>query len=383
MPDLEDRVRGLLDERARDLTMESELPARVRAQARRRRAFAGGAAALGALGLVVALVFAVGTARSHRSGPATDVPTPSVSPVQPTPTPTPTAVDGPYPDTFVGITTEGDLVLTSAGDGSEIVVATAEELSGGRPFDSADIALAPDRSSVWVALHLRGRDSALGSVGELLRVPLDGGTPQPVIQGYRPAVSPDGQKLAFAGCDADGCGMTLVVQDIDGGNRRVLDVSPFSDTWMGESMWLDDGRLAFTLWFPGDSLPSIRVIDPWTEDRQLVDVPELGPSRAGAAWEPIGIDPATGGLILNTYCCGSAAGDEIEERAIIVVDPDTGETTRTLHDGMLLGVKTVDRSGRYLLVHRWTDGGEDLGIFVVEDDGSLRHVADGYSIVAW
>ena len=145
--------------------------------------------------------------------------------------------------------------------------------------------------------------------------------------------------------------------------------------------WLADGRLAYSLWPPGDSNPEVRVIDPLTENRPLEDVPAIGPDTFEAGWTPLGAyaDPQL--LVVASYCCTTAAGDEIERERVLVVDPVSGQARGTLYEGD--GLEALDRSGRFLLIVRFDEGGADLGTWALEDDGSLRRIGEGFDQLAW
>jgi hypothetical protein len=282
---------------------------------------------------------------------------------------------GSYPSAFVGVTEDRDVVLASAADGSVVtVLATAEELGGNNL--NLDLELAPDGTVVYVGARRSDSEASL------YRVFVDGHDPVRIAEGYAAAVTDEHGLIAYAGCDEDGCGTTLVVASLENlDERTVLDVAPTIEARLSRIEWLADGRLAYSLWNPGDSNPQVRVIDPLTEKRPLEDVPAVGPDSFLAGWTPLGayVDPQL--LVVASYCCTGAAGDEIERERVLVVDPVSGQSHGTLYEGA--GLEAIDRSGRFLLIIRFDQGGADLGTWVLEADGSLRRIGEGYDQVAW
>jgi hypothetical protein len=287
---------------------------------------------------------------------------------EPVGSPRPVAV---YPDTFVGITNDGDLVLASVADGSVIRMLLDRD-----PFDLElrSSAFSPDASSVYVT------EGAQTNTPRILSVPLDGGEPVVVARGFAPAISEDG-RLAFSACGQDGCGTELEVE-LPGGAKRRIDVSRFVEEGVGSIAWLPDGRLVVSIFYPGDSGPDLRVVDPASPPDHLLDLPAIGRSRVGDAWFVLGYHAPSGGVAVQYYCCSSYGADPIEVQRVISVDPDTGAYGPPLVEDAPFGV-TLDRTGRFFLLLQRSEDGTVEGLSLLEQDGRLRRIAGGYIAVAW
>ena len=110
MTDLEDRVKALLDKRARDFPADPVMPRRVMTRSRRRRALAGAGAGLGALAAIVLGVAAL-RAFVPPDEAANPTPSPSISP-------SPTVVQQPWPGIWPHATREeGEAAQTAADAG--------------------------------------------------------------------------------------------------------------------------------------------------------------------------------------------------------------------------------------------------------------------------
>lgn len=276
-----------------------------------------------------------------------------------------------FPDTFVGITNDGDLVLASVADGSVIRMLLDRERFD---LELRSSAFAPDGSSVYVT------ERAGSNTPRILRVPLDGGDAVFVARGFAPAVSADG-RIAFSACGEDGCGTELEVE-LPGGTRTRIDVSRFVEEGVGAIAWLPDGRLAVSILYPGDTGPDVRVVDPASPPDHLLDLPTFGRERVGDSWFVLGYHAATGDVAVHYYCCSSYADDPIEVQQVLSIDPDTGEYGPPLVADTGFGA-TLDRTGRFFLLPRHSEDGTGTGLFLVEEDGGLRQIGTGYDQVAW
>lgn len=98
----------------------------------------------------------------------------------------PTSPSGahPRPATLVAVTTAGAVEVLDPTSGKLI-----RTLASGATGDA--IALTPDGRTVYY-------QAMSGCFGQVMRVPVSGGTPSPVVAGSLPAISPDGRLLAYA-----------------------------------------------------------------------------------------------------------------------------------------------------------------------------------------
>ena len=116
-----------------------------------------------------------------------------------------------------------------------------------------------------------GRAIAAVRDGELLRVPMEGGDPVPIVRGSNGVWSPDGRRFAFV-ADA-GQGARVFVGDADGQQaKEVKDAIPGNF----EIQWLADGRL---VWQAGDP-------EHWIQNYYLLDLADG--QRAFLLKKPIG-----------------------------------------------------------------------------------------------
>ena len=194
MRDTEERLRVLLNDKAQDMITDAQMPARVARRARGRRLATAGVGALAAVAGVVAIVLAIDAVDARPAPPVAS----------------PTVVDPPavYPSAFVGVTEDRDVVLASTTDGSVVtVLATAAELGGSNL--NLDLELAPDGSIAYVGARRSDAEASL------YRLFADGHDPVRIAEGYAPAVTEEHGLIAYAGCDADGCGTTLVVASLE------------------------------------------------------------------------------------------------------------------------------------------------------------------------
>jgi hypothetical protein len=140
---------------------------------------------------------------------------------------TPAKAAGPStakPPAIVAVTKAGALVVLDSANGS--VVQTL--VPGGVLGD--EISVAPDGSTVYYAVHS-------GCLGQVLSIPLAGGSPTVIGKGTLPAISPDGSRLALVngpdmtpGClpsSSDvGQKYTMVIRTLSTGTQAVYPMLP-------------------------------------------------------------------------------------------------------------------------------------------------------------
>jgi len=290
------------------------------------------------------------------------------------------APNGPRPADIAAVK-GGSVVMLDGKDGHELrtLANHAEATTGGFPYLQG-VALSPDRSQVFYALA--------GDCGPstIYGVPADGHAPTAAVgNGVSPAVSPDGQKLAYAVAvtaaaaaplppgpasaappvegDPGGdrhCQNAVVVRDLKTGAERTWrypDTAEYAtplyhDAVITEIDWAPDStRLAYTLSYEGDS---ISVLDTET-DADLghtteVVIPGGGGNSSHPAWQA-----GTGLLgVFNTRfeCCFDDNYNG-PPRALLV-DVDRRLATPLLPAGRRVTALDFDASGAHLL---FVDGG--------------------------
>jgi len=297
---------------------------------------------------------------------------PVVSTASESPPPSPHPGVG-YPDTFVGLTNGGDLVVARLSDGT--VVRTL--LEGGADAGGLDLTLGPGAIDAS-GEHVYVTDWS-GKNPRILRVATDGSQVLEAATGSSPTIGPDG-RFAYAGCGVEQCGTDLMVE-LQGEMVR-LEVSASGEERVGALTWLPDGRIAFSIAYLGDSNADVRILDPDAPPRYLLDLEPIGPANAESGWTAIGWHRGTESLAVDSYCCTGYAGDPIEDEAVLPVDPDTGEAGPSIVDGA--GVRVaLDRTGRWFLLIRVSPDGLGRELLVLERNGDRRPIGDGFRWVAW
>lgn len=254
----------------------------------------------------------------------------------------------------------GSVVMLDGKDGRVVrTLATHDEATtGGFPYLQG-VALAPDRRDVFYSLA--------GDCGPatIFRVAADGhGTPESMLTGVSPAVSPDGRKIAYAvptpGVESGGlterhCQNSVVVRDLKTGAERTwrypdtpdFDSPLYRDAVISEIDWAPDStRLAYTLSYEGDSV-SVLDTDADTDLGQTeeVVVPGGGGNSSHPAWQ------ATSGLLglFNTRfeCCFD--DNYTGPPRALLLDVDKRLPMPLLPAGRRVTVLDFDGSGAHLL----------------------------------
>jgi hypothetical protein len=142
-------------------------------------------------------------------GPPAEPPDPDAADrPDPAPTPTAGAVIG-HGDVVVASTTEGRVILLDLATGEELGDVDAH---GGEAYPR--LSVAPGGDTVFHDRHITG------SLQEVWASPLDGSEPSKVAEGRVPAVSPDGQRLAYVALSVDFDEATVVVRDLNTGDEQ-------------------------------------------------------------------------------------------------------------------------------------------------------------------
>lgn len=270
--------------------------------------------------------------------------------------------NGPRP-TDVAAISGGSIVMLDARDGHTLrTLAThIEATTGGFPYLQG-VSVTPDRSEVFYSL--------VGDcdVATIFRVPADGhGKPDSILTGVSPAVSPDGQKLAYAvaapgGSDpaARHCQNAVVVRDLKTGAERTwrypdtpdYDSALYQDAVISEIDWAPDStRLAYTLSYEGDSVSVLDTeVDADLGQTDEVVIPSGGGNSSHPAWQ------AGSGLlgVFNTRfeCCFD--DNYTGPPRALLVDVDKRLPTPLLPAGRRVTALDFDASGAHLL---FVDGG--------------------------
>jgi len=261
------------------------------------------------------------------------------------------------------VATEGDavVVLDSATGQTKRVLAPRPEAVAGGAVALQGLALSPDRRTVYYAVN-----GECGHSG-LYRVPFDGHAPaERIADGISPAVSPDGEKLAYAAPappTADGrahCPNVVIVRDLRTGTERSWRYpdddehhSPlYQEGSITEMAWAPDSiRLAYTLAYEGDS---VSILDT-AQHKDLAETTEVvvpggGGDSRHPAWQ------ASSGrlaVVNSAFACCYDDNYTGPPKALLV-DPDKRLATNLLPAGRRPDALDFDATGEHLL---FVDGG--------------------------
>ena len=269
------------------------------------------------------------------------------------------AADTPRPADIAAVV-GGSVVMLDSRDGHTLrTLAThPEATTGGFPYLQG-VSLTPDRSQVLYSL------AGDCSAATIYQVPADAHSAAVAIaSGVSPAVSPDGQKLAYAVAnpshDERQCQNAVVVRDLRTGAERTwrypdtpdYATSLYQDAVISEIDWApDSNRLAYTLSYEGDSV-SVLNTDTAADLGQTAEVviPDGGGNSSHPAWQP-----ASGLLgVFNTRfeCCFD--DNYTGPPRALLVDVDRRLATPLLPPGRRVTTLDFDASGAHLL---FVDGG--------------------------
>jgi hypothetical protein len=365
MRDVENEIRELLRERSREIEFDPTLPSAVVQRSGRRRVVVAAAAGLGvaALGL--------GAIAGLRALPAQHVPTPPAESPAPDP--------GGMPSGFVGLR-DGELVLAST-ETSEVLRVLADHSVLGTDAADADLdtlpvrpAVTSDRSAVYFSTFRPGVEGR-----RLARVPLEGGEVEDLGWGADPAISLDGDRIAYRSCTENGCGRALVVLDLLTGEETRAEPGD-GDVQVGNAVWLPDGRLVVQLTPPGDSPYEYHAIDPARPPDDLLDAPSVPTPRNAVRWDLDGYHAPTGGFIVGQQNIEGRVGGVLQlgdQLRHVSVDTETGDVLATVARGSWSRITPV-ASGQHLLLV------DSRGrVYVAIDGGEPQLIAEGFADAAW
>jgi hypothetical protein len=371
--DLSDRLRHLVD-RAQPVGLD-EVTHRRPARGHRPLVVAlAGVAVLALVAGAIALLRVDGddTAPVTTAPPATSTTTTTTVPT----TTTTTVLASPRPTEFVGITTDGRLVLVDVATGAEVgelarmgdPTAPHDPADGPGPnvIQSVEVVPGDPNQAVYV-------DCCEPAVGIVYAVGLDG---SPTTIEVRDVTGVDGSiafgaDVAYLGADTH----VLAVGDIQG--VRLIDpagpptadsdVLPWPNDEAGHRLaWIETGapRLVYEAGDGDVGQLELRDGGQWST---------LSPPEGRRWTHPVGVGEH---LVVAEQCCGSYEG-EYEEAVGRVLDPETGEVLSSFeYDDVVVDQDAVD--GVLLVTYR--DGR------VVRLDpatGEQAELANGFTAASW
>lgn len=226
----------------------------------------------------------------------TKTPAPTPTPTKtPTPTPTATPIPSPTP-TPEPIEPSGQIVFTSNRDGNYeiyrmnangtgVMRLTRDAPGDGAPIDTQPAISADGRTVAWAS----GRDVPSGSGTDIWLMDASGANQRRLTNTTKnergPALSPDGQRIAYLVYDSNGRSEGIVVSALNGGNAVIVSAGLFT---FGRPSWSPDGkRLVFTALSSPDRIFQLFVVN--ADGSGLYELPN---GRAAGemfpAWSPDG-----------------------------------------------------------------------------------------------
>lgn len=216
-----------------------------------------------------------------------------------------------------------------------------------------------------------------------------GGAPEEIVRGRLPAVTNDGDLLAYAdggSCVAGGDAGALVVRQLDTGREQRWTLLP--DIAVSTLSWSHDGdRIALGLVWP-DGRPEVRVLD-LREHDSVGEAPVLSPATPATTWRLPAFRGAYGTLAVVESPTDTATPWAPQPSRIISIDPGTGEVLASLvRRERSIATLDVDGSGRHLLwveIEPKVDGvrGQQDFLYRWEGEDPVAIGDEGFGSAAW
>jgi eukaryotic-like serine/threonine-protein kinase len=135
----------------------------------------------------------------------------------------------------------------------------------------------PDGSHIYYS-HTQLASGPASQEYDLYRIPVLGGTPQPVIKDVdtNPSFSPDGQRFVFVRAnDPDPGKFHLVIANADGSNEKSVFTGPMTNV-IADSSWAPDGKAIAAVIFDQNksTISAVISIDPDTGTRKTISTPQ-------------------------------------------------------------------------------------------------------------
>lgn len=291
------------------------------------------------------------------------------------------------PERIAAVLGDGRLAMLDTQSG-EVETALLHDIDVSDPAKNG-ITTTPDGDQVFVVRPASGQDER----HEIVRVSAEGGEPEVVAQGRAPAVSPDGQTLAYVEQEERELpppDFVVVFRDLETGQERRLRPEENQFHFAVETEWTADGeQLAFVA---GEIKTGLYLVDAGAGNLDQAEFlgPEAGDEDLSwSAVAPFGDQR----LAVVETCCD---GPDRDVWHVIAVNPQTGDA-----EGPLLPEERVealgldaDKSARHLLLVRSMDGRsgrallawsstQDGGPEGQDGPGELQEVREDVIVAAW
>ena len=239
----------------------------------------------------------------------------------------------PPPNTDAGGDTFAAIIKHPTADTAQVVLASATTGEVDRVLAEFPLLNRPPSCCVaWSAQEqavyyvVPAGDYGTGMLPDTIwRVAVDDTTPDQMVAGTSPSISPDGTRLAYTTPLASDAPPALVVHDLDGGGERRF-VAPSVDTTIYATGFTDDDTVVFASGGPEEG-PRVAALSLLGTTDQLSDAEVLGPTSAappGTSWSSPDHRAADGLLGVVETCCALDAASTVGDTSYLVVDPTGG-----------------------------------------------------------
>ena len=250
------------------------------------------------------------------------------------------------PDTGEGRDTFAAVIKHPSADTAQVVLASAttgevdrvlaEFPLLNRPM-SCCVAWSPQEQAVYYVVP--AGDYGSGMLPDTIwRVAVDDTTPDQMVAGSNPSLSPDGTKLAYTTPYEGDTPGALVVHDLDGGGERRF-VAPSVEHGIYATGFADDDTVVFASADP-EAPPRVAALSLLGSGDQLSEAEALGPPSTappGTGWSSPELRVADGLLGVVETCCDLDANSHEGGASYLVVDPASGaELDRVALPGRML-----------------------------------------------
>ena len=273
----------------------------------------------------------------------------------------------------------GEVIVAVDGD-SRVVSLDAESgevqrvLVEGVPVDDPaknDVAVTPSGDAAYVVRPGEGADEPT-----ILQVPLDGGDPEVVATGLAPAVSPDGDRLAYVAFEGREAQPRIVVRDLADGSEREIapgDEMPF--VFISDLAWTHDSdRIAF---IAGQTRTGAWFVE--ASAATLDAAQQLGPTarEEGSSW--VAVASFEDRLAVSEFCCNLPATRHV--LLSVLLDPVKVEGA-LLEEEFAISNLDSNEAGDSLLFVADVKPGEGT-LYRWNGEGEARKLADNIVAAAW
>lgn len=331
------------------------------------------------------LLVTAGCTPAEQAGEPGTTPDATDTATSPSPAPATTATAQPQQteadeDVVVAVDADGRVIVLDPATGDE-----RDQLLEDVPVDDPagnDIAMGADSRHVFVVVPA----DEPSEDAELVRIPVEGGEPETIAAGTAPALSPDGETLAYVTYEEDPDAPVpmpepvIVLHDLDSGDETRLERED-AFHFIPEVEWAGDGaQLVFTA---GEIHTGLYAVDRDADslDRARRLGPDLDDETDPVSWGPVapfGDDR----LAVVDACCDVPREERHRVAAVDLADGTVTEERLVPRDRLEATHLDADAdAGRLLIVVGGGPGGGELLRW--DGEGEPDEIADRIIVAAW